>query len=155
VAVTTDDNILPVINTTVDGATLNVYSKQSYRATHGVNVKITMPALEGVSVSGSGDIQVSGLKAGELEARVTGSGDVTLKGSAERLRAEVTGSGDVHAADLSTKSARVKVTGSGDVTVRVTAELDATVTGSGDVHYYGHPPEVRKHVTGSGDITAD
>ena len=106
-------------------------------------------------VSGSGDIQVNGLKAGELEARVTGSGDVTLKGSADRLQAEVTGSGDVHAADLSVKSAQVKVTGSGDVAVRATAELDATIMGSGDVHYYGHPPEVHKHVSGSGDITGD
>jgi hypothetical protein len=152
VAVTTDDNILPVINTTVEGATLNVYSKQSYSASQEVKVKITMPALDGVSVSGSGDIQVTGLKAGELEARVTGSGDVTLKGSAERLRAEVTGSGDVHAGDLSAKNARVNVTGSGDVTVRATAELEATVTGSGDVNYYGNPPQVNKHVTGSGDI---
>ncbi|MGO8701066.1 MAG: head GIN domain-containing protein [Limisphaerales bacterium] len=154
VAVTTDDNILPVINTTVDGATLNVYSKQSYHSTQEVKVEITMPALDGVSVSGSGDIQVAGLKAGELEARVTGSGNVTLKGSAERLRAEVTGSGDVHAGDLSAKRARVNVTGSGDVTVRASAELEATVTGSGDVNYYGNPPQVNKHVTGSGEINA-
>ena len=28
--------------------------------------------------------------------------------------------------------------------------LDANVTGSGDVHYYGNPPQVQKNVTGSG-----
>jgi hypothetical protein len=31
--------------------------------------------------------------------------------------------------------------------------LDANVTGSGDVHYYGNPPQVQKNVTGSGDIS--
>ncbi len=152
--VTTDDNILPVIETTVDGDTLNIGSKQSYSTSHGVNVKITVPALNGVSISGSGDIHVAGLKAGDMHVNVTGSGDVTLKGDADRLRAQITGSGDVHAADLSAKDVHVTVTGSGDATVRASEQLDATVTGSGDVRYYGNPPQVRKNITGSGDISA-
>ena len=45
------------------------------------------------------------------------------------------------------------ITGSGDAAVRATEELDASVTGSGDVHYSGNPPQVRKNVTGSGDIS--
>ena len=77
--VTTDDNILPLIETTVDGDTLRNGSKQSYSTRLGVNVKITVPALNGVAVSGSGDIKATGLKADEMEARVTGSGDVTLQ----------------------------------------------------------------------------
>ncbi|MGA2174812.1 MAG: head GIN domain-containing protein [Verrucomicrobiota bacterium] len=154
VAVTADDNILPVIETTVEGDTLKIGSKQSYNTSHGVNVKITVPELNGVSVSGSGDIHVTGLKAGDMEATVTGSGDVTLKGAADHLRAQITGSGDLQAGDLAAKDVRVNVTGSGDATVRATEQLEATVTGSGDVHYYGNPPQVRKNVTGSGDISA-
>jgi hypothetical protein len=154
VAVTADDNILPVIETTVDGDTLNIGSKQSYSSSHGVNVKITVPALNGASVAGSGDIRVTGLKAESMEATITGSGDVTLKGAADRLRARITGSGDLRAGDLAAKDVHVSVTGSGDATVRATEQLDASVTGSGDVHYYGNPPQVRKNVTGSGDISA-
>jgi len=154
VAVTADDNIVPIINTTVDGDTLNIDSKQSYSTSHDVKVKITVPTLDGVFVSGSGDIHATGLKAGEMRVKVTGSGDITLNGTAGHLSTEVTGSGDVRAGDLSARSVQVNVTGSGDVTVRATEELDATVTGSGDVHYFGNPPQVRKHVTGSGDISA-
>ena len=51
-------------------------------------------------VTGSGDIHVTGLKAGNLHANVTGSGDVTLTGAADRLHAEITGSGDLRAGDL-------------------------------------------------------
>jgi hypothetical protein len=153
VTVTGDDNILPIIETTVDGDTLNIDSKKSFSTSLGVTVKFTVADLDGVSVTGSGDIRVTGLKGGEMDARITGSGDVTLSGAADRLRANITGSGDLRAGDLAAKEVRVTVTGSGDATVRAIEGLDAGVTCSGDVHYYGNPPRVRKGVTGSGDIS--
>jgi hypothetical protein len=152
VAVTADDNVLPVIETTVGGDTLRIGSKQSYNTSLGVKVKITVPALDGVSVSGSGNIHATGLKAGDMDAGVTGSGDVTLSGAVDQLRAHITGSGELRAGELGAKNVRVTVTGSGDATVRASEQLDASVTGSGDVHYSGNPPKVRKNVTGSGGI---
>ncbi|MGA3182286.1 MAG: head GIN domain-containing protein [Verrucomicrobiota bacterium] len=152
VAVTTDDNILPAIETRLEGDTLRIGFTQSYVSRLGVKVKITVPALNGVGVSGSGDIRVTGLRTGDLEARVTGSGDVTLQGAVGRLSGEVVGSGDLRAGDLEVKEVRVRVTGSGDATVRASEQLEASVTGSGDVCYYGNPPQVRKSVTGSGSI---
>jgi hypothetical protein len=152
VEVTADDNILPILETKVENDTLKIDSKGSYNTRLGVKVKITLPTLEGVSVSGSGAIHVTGLKAGELEAGVTGSGDITLGGAVDRLRAQITGSGELQAGELGAKDVRITVTGSGDAAVRATEQLDASVTGSGDVRYSGNPPKVRKNVTGSGDI---
>ena len=74
-------------------------------------------------------------------------------GAVDRLSAQITGSGDLRADDLAAKHVRVTVTGSGDAAIRATEELDASVTGSGDVHYSGNPAQVRKNVTGSGDIS--
>ena len=74
--VTADDNILPIIETTVDGDTLRIYAKQSYDTKLGINVKITLPALNGLSVSGSGDIHATGFRAGELDANIAGSGNI-------------------------------------------------------------------------------
>jgi hypothetical protein len=153
VTVTADDNILPIIETTVNGDTLSIGSKKSYSTSVGVTVKITVPELNGVSVTGSGNIGVTGLKSGDMEARITGSGDITLNGAADRLRAEITGSGDVRAGDLAAKDARVTVTGSGNATVLATEQLDASVAGSGDIRYSGNPSQVRKNVTGSGNIS--
>jgi len=152
VAVTTDDNILTNIVTTVEGQTLKIKTKHSYNTSLGVKVTITVPALNGVAVFGSGNIHVAGLKAGDLEARVTGSGDVVLKGVADRLNASITGSGDLRAGDLAAKNVQVAVTGSGDAAVRATEQLDAKVTGSGNVRYSGNPSQVRHKVTGSGVI---
>jgi hypothetical protein len=152
VAVTTDDNILPIIETTVEGETLKIDSKHSYSTRLGVKVVVTVPALNGVAVFGSGNMHVAGLKAGDMDAKVTGSGDVVLKGVVDRLKASITGSGDLRAVDLAAKNVQVSVTGSGDVAVRATEQLDAKVTGSGNVRYSGNPPQVRHRVTGSGAI---
>jgi hypothetical protein len=152
VAVTTDDNILPTIETTVEGDTLHINSKQSYNTSLGVKVNVKVPSLNGVSISGSGDIHVMGLQTGDMDASVTGSGDVTLSGAVDRLRAHIVGSGDLQAGELAAKNVRVTVTGSGDAAVRATEELNASVTGSGDVRYSGHPAQVKKSITGSGNI---
>jgi hypothetical protein len=152
VAVTADDNLLPFIETTVDGETLKIGSKQSYSTSIGVKVKITVPALHGVLVTGSGDIHAAGLKAGQLEVNVTGSGDVTLSGVVDQLRARIIGSGDLRAGDLTAKNVSVGVTGSGDASVRATEQLEANVTGSGNVRYAGNPTHVARNVTGPGEI---
>jgi hypothetical protein len=153
VSVTADDNILPIIKTTVNGDTLDINSEGSYNTSLGVKVNITVPALDGVSISGSGDIHVKGLKEGKMDAGVTGSGNVTLLGAVDELHVKITGSGNVQAGDLAAKRVRVGVTGSGNATVVANEELDASITGSGDVRYSGNPPQVRKKVTGSGDIS--
>jgi hypothetical protein len=152
VSVTADDNILPLIETKVSGTTLEIGSEGSYDPKIGVKVKITAPTLEGVGISGSGNIHVTGLKAAEMEARITGSGNVILSGSTDRLNVKITGSGDLRADDLTAKHVHVSVTGSGNAVIRSSEELDATVTGSGDVRYSGNPPQVRRSVIGSGEI---
>ena len=151
--VTADDNLLPIIETKVANGTLQIGSKQSYETHLGINVKITVAKLEAVSVSGSGNIHATGLTAGDMDATVTGSGDVMLKGAINLLSGQITGSGQLQAGDLAAKTVRVGVTGSGDANVHATEELEASVTGSGDVKYSGNPGKVQKRVTGSGSIS--
>ncbi len=152
VELTADDNLLPMIETTVSGETLKIGSKGSYSTSLGVKVKITVPSLDALAISGSGNVHVKGLKTGEMEVKIAGSGNITLTGGVDRLRVHILGSGDVRATDLAAKDVQVSVTGSGDAAVRASEQLDARVTGSGSVRFAGNPPQVQKHVTGSGDI---
>ena len=49
-------------------------------------------------------------------------------------------------------SAKVTVTGAGSVNVYATQELNATVSGVGQITYAGDPPVVNKSVSGVGSI---
>jgi hypothetical protein len=127
--------------------------------------------LEGVSISGSGNIEgndefnsdsfyadIAGsgdlamnVSVNHLESSISGSGSIYLAGSAESYDATVTGSGDVDAFELHARESSVVITGSGNCRVNVSNLLQVKITGSGDVLYKGHP-QIRKSITGSGKV---
>ena len=92
-------------------------------------------------------------KAKEVSSKVTGSGDLVIKGKADSLDCEVTGSGDLDAFGLESANVNSAVTGSGNCKVYCTDFLMARVTGSGDIDYKGDPKKKDTKVHGSGSIS--
>ena len=149
-----DDNIIPLLKTEVRGNRLRIYLKRgislsSYKA---LNVYLEVPEINGVSVSGSGDISFTDVTRGDVKVSINGSGDLTGTGEAEAVTAEINGSGDMHLFKLFSERASVEINGSGDVEINASASLDAEINGSGDIKYKGNPPEIKRSVNGSGDI---
>jgi hypothetical protein len=172
IEVTSDDNILPSIETAVVNGQLILSHEngKNLRPTT-LNYTITVKDLKGVSIAGSGDIVgIDEFKSKRFYADIAGSGDITIKVSADHLEsgisgsgsislsgstnshdARITGSGDVDAFDLQTKNSSVVITGSGNCRIRVSDKLQAKITGSGDVLYKGHP-QVSESIRGSGKV---
>ncbi|WP_297905989.1 head GIN domain-containing protein [uncultured Parabacteroides sp.] len=103
------------------------------------------------SVSGSGDLVFENLSCKTLTSKVSGSGDITLRGKADEARYSVSGSGDIKAYDLSANNLSCSVHGSGDARVYAKDNMDLSVSGSGDIRYKG-PAKVSKSKSGSGSI---
>jgi hypothetical protein len=116
-----------------------------------VRVDVSVPRLEAIEASGSGDIEADGIDGDVFEVRSDGSADIALQGTANRLTVDLDGSGDADLADLAARQADVLVGGSGDADLRADDRLDVTIDGSGDVRYHGHPA-LTQHVDGSGDL---
>jgi Putative auto-transporter adhesin, head GIN domain len=103
-------------------------------------------------VSGSGD--VSGrIEVKTLDCAISGSGDMKLSGHAHDSNVSVSGSGDFEARGLATVSTAVHVSGSGDASINASDNVNASVSGSGDVTYTGGAQHVSKSKSGSGDIS--
>jgi len=103
-------------------------------------------------VSGSGKVVMSLTASGNAEFGVSGSGKIEATGSASKVRTSISGSGKVLAGNLETNSCEVRITGSGDVEINVKNELDANITGSGNVRYRGNPSKVNSNSAGSGHV---
>lgn len=174
VTVHADDNIEPMIETTVDGDTLVVRMRKgaSFHTRHNVVVdvvftsltaaqqhgsgdlhidKLTGPRFES-TIAGSGDLQIDHAQLGSFALNIAGSGDVAISGTADEARFGVAGSGDIDARDFAARRVSVNIRGSGDAHVNATEAIDASVAGSGDVVYAGHPHDVARRVSGSGSI---
>jgi hypothetical protein len=153
-AINTDDNLAPLIETRVDGHVLIVRKRthENLRPTHHINVIITSPRLNGASLSGAVDLNASGLTGPKLFVRASGASDITLDGNVDELLVDLTGASDLRAQDLKTRSAEMSTTGAASARVNVSETLRVSITGAGDVTYYGTPKTIEKHVTGAGSI---
>lgn len=174
VRVVADSDIIDHIETEVRGDTLRVGLDRghNHRNIKKMIVYVTVPALKGAALHGSGDMLVekpeadsfevdlhgSGdmiledVKFGRVEIELQGSGDIEIDGTCETVDVELQGSGDIEADDMECKSASVSLHGSGDVSVHASEDADVSVHGSGDVVISGSPDKLRSKVRGSGDI---
>ncbi|MBQ8361520.1 MAG: DUF2807 domain-containing protein [Bacteroidaceae bacterium] len=96
-------------------------------------------------IAGSGEIHANRLKAKEVAARISGSGDINLQGTAQKANLQTTGCGEIHAHELKAENVYAKVTGSGDIDCYVTKELTTKVTGSGEITYSGNPSVINSN----------
>jgi Putative auto-transporter adhesin, head GIN domain len=155
VVVEAQKNILSLIDTKVEDGTLVVSSHGSFTTTRNPLIKITVPELRGVSVSGSSDVKIAGMRGSSLDLNVYGSGDVSADGSVDRLTYTGSGSGDARLKSLNVRDAVIKIRGSGEADVHVSGTLDVDVSGSGEVRYSGGGRIVRQNIRGSGSVTPD
>ena len=151
-SLTFDDNLIDLIETNVRGKTLKITSERSYSSRRACKIEISVPQLEEVRVTGSGDVEIYNLSGDYFEFTVSGSGDMRAEGEIEELDIRVSGSGDVDTRDVVAQEANVKISGSGDVKVFAEEEFYGRVSGSGDIDVYGNPEHLSRHVSGSGDI---
>ena len=98
-----------------------------------------------LNIAGSGDVEAENLQYANIFALVKGSGDIDLKNvKATTVMSEVNGSGDISAEKLAATNVVATVAGSGDIVCYASRQLDARVSGSGDIEYKGSPSVVNK-----------
>lgn len=172
-----ESNLMEYIETEVSGGQLKISVQKGVNLQPSRNypIKITVPfenldavTLTGsghvrntdiisarnfkVSVTGSGNMNLN-LEVENLEGSITGSGDVKLRGVAREFKCSVTGSGDFLGYDLKVEKVNASVTGSGDIEITVQDELQARISGSGDIKYRGNPTKENFKTSGSGSVS--
>jgi len=102
-----------------------------------------------LNVSGLGDLRFKHLDCDSLDVRISGRGEFEAAGRADEQQVRISGSGDYEAPDLFSKSVKFVISGQGNATVRVDDDLDITISGLGQVNYYGRP-KLRQVISGLG-----
>lgn len=169
-----EGNILDEINLNVRNGIWEIETRRCVRDVDNLQVFITLPIIEELSILGSGNIVSEnfldvhdlflsipgsgnidlGVNADDIETSITGSGDILLEGSADHVKIDILGSGNYRGYDLDAASADVRITGSGNVWARVADYLRVRISGSGTVRYRGHP-DVDVSISGSGRVVDD
>jgi len=152
VRVTTDENLLPYVETNVSGDTLHLRTREHVWPTHGIKVVISSPTRAGGKIRGAVKLTVKQLSGPIFALESKGASEITLDGNVDRLLVDMTGASQLAAGGLQAKSAEISTTGAGDAEVAVTDSLKVVITGAGKVTYSGNPPTIKKQITGAGSI---
>ena len=148
-----DDNILPLIRTEARNGVLHISNERSYSVTRPIILRIGVPDLEGFTSHGAGDVHITNIKNEKLTVMTTGAANIEASGQTQFASITSTGAGKIDTHKLRSERAKVTVTGAAIVDVYASQQLDATVSGVGQVIYYGKPAVVNKSVSGIGSIT--
>ncbi len=162
------------IETKVSGNSLaiGIRPQKGWRSSYRVDIVVTYHELNEINGSGasriywkenfkadricltqSGSGSMEGVVAGgTIVVDNSGSGKLTLSGSADECDFTISGSGGLLAAGLTSERVRVAVSGSGDAEIHVTESLKANISGSGKIRYKGEPKREIINVSGSGSV---
>lgn len=176
VTVINDENLLPYMITEVKDGELQIHYKKNTNISNShAKVVVTAPDFKNIRTSGSGDISANGMitssetinisssGSGDVSLNVdapalivkgSGSGDYRLSGRTRDLSCKISGSGDVDSRNLLAENVSVRSAGSGDFKVFASVSLKVSISGSGNVLYWGNPSVSDVKINGSGKLRA-
>lgn len=152
-SITTDENLLPYVDTNVAGGTLKIQTHDQVYTHNGIKIVVTSPSLVGADLSGALKLEATQLHGDRFSLETSGASKVNLSGTTTRLLASLTGASKLSAESLQAQDVEIAVTGAGRADIFASRSVKAAITGAGKVNYAGHPKEVQKRVTGAGKIS--
>lgn len=172
VAIETDENLHQYIETTIDGKTLRIRDVEKVEPSEYIRLLVSYQHIDEIRLGGAAKISNQGrlntdelkirvdgaglldlsLQAKELDLQLDGAGAVNLSGTVNKQRLELSGAGNVNAFELQSKDCDINLSGFGSAQVFVTDNLNAEVSGVGSIRFKGDPRNIKREVTGLGNI---
>lgn len=174
VTVEAQQSILDVMAIDKKNDILYIKTNECVRQYQDINIYISMPEINGLKISGSGEIvcvdtltsdklelkipgsgniRLNMVNATNIESHIAGSGSIFLKGenTVSRHNIRIDGSGSIYSKDLVTQIVDIDIFGSGNCEVHVIKELLIRIPGSGNIYYTGQA-SIQKDISGSGKV---
>ena len=173
-AVEADDNLMEYVESEVRNGILYIGEKGTISPSQPIRFKLQVREIVGLDVagiasaeteaisterleivvSGMSTLRIGALEAQELTIHLNGPTEVELTETGDVTEQEIviSGPGSYHAPGLHSQSVNLTINGPGNATVWATDFLSISVSGIGNVDYYGSPQITQ---TGSGNVSVN
>ena len=174
IEVTTDDNIWEYLDVSKKGDTLVIGFEwnRSYASVIKEAV-ITMPAIEGIQLSGGSQGDIDGFNSsddfsaklsggsgldgifttGDTDLSLSGGSRITLSGSGKNLVVDSSGGSRVNLEDFPVNNADINISGGGFADINMDGILNGNLSGGSKVIYSGNPKLVDMDLSGSSTVS--
>jgi hypothetical protein len=169
-----DENLLPYITSEVHGGELRLAIKPgvSLAPSQSIRFTVTVNNLTDLDVSGSSEAKLAGLTGDQLTLQASGmgkiigvnlqvnrllvkssgSGSISVAGETDGLEVEMSSLSHLRAENLQSQVAKVQISGAGEALIWVIRSLEARLSGSASLNYYGAPPTITQNTSGSASV---
>ncbi|REJ76388.1 MAG: DUF2807 domain-containing protein [Acidobacteria bacterium] len=152
VEVEADDNLLPLISTTVKRGKLRINAEKRFSSKNRIKIKVTAPNIEKFELSGASSGTLESVDNGNLELDLGGAAKLTVSGKTGVLTIDMGGASKVDAGSLSATKVVVDGGGASKADVNVAEDLFVDLSGASKVTYSGSPSNVRKETSGGSSL---
>lgn len=154
-----EQRLLANVDTAVDGGILHIGPRGILlRHRQPIEVTLVLPTLDGLTLSGSGQHNVSGFSGERIEVKVKGASNLRFNGRYREIDATLHGTGEVELTGGNAEKVMAELQGSGRMTlVGGARELHAEVAGSGELdarHLRADMVTLTHQGSGSSDVYA-
>ncbi len=166
-----DENLLPMIKTSVRGNKLIINTSETIGRARKLNLYVSFRELKKLDVSGACDVvgegmlhfsslEIEGSGASEIDLSLeadllrfdcSGAAEIDLSGSSNQCTIEISGAADVDAFDLLVKQMEIRASGAADLRVHATESLKVNASGAASVVYRGNP-NISQSISGAGSV---
>lgn len=147
-----DDNLLDQVKTEVSGNTLKISTKDSITSKNKIKIKLSLPELTDLDLSGASTANISGVKTDSLELNASGASRIKIDGEVKSVDATASGASGIDAENLKTENAKANASGASHVTVSPTGDLNAEASGASSVTYTVEPKSIKQNASGASTI---
>ncbi len=146
--ITADDNLLPLLETTVVERELRIRPKQSISPRTPIRIELACQNLESFTCTGAGEHELRNVANEKLRIELSGAGTVRVSGTSERLDLVVSGAGTIDTSALQAKQVHVEASGAVELKVAASEKITGTLSGACSLTYSGAPKlEIKRNPT--------
>jgi hypothetical protein len=137
--ITTDDNLLSLVTTTLKDGVLEVRTAPAMRPKIPARVRLCASGLDALIAEGASQLSAHKLAAQDLVVRGGGAATLRLTGSAAAVNLHLATASHADLSELSTATTTVHVDQAAFTRLGHTETLNVTISGPGTVRYRGEP----------------
>jgi hypothetical protein len=126
-----DDNLLPLVRTTVQNGRLVVEFTENggYTSTLGLQATVTVPRADFVGASGGSRVIIENIAANHFTVDASGGSTVTASGGARELQVDLSGGTTLQARELIAEKLQIDASGGSTANVHVSTEARGSLSG--------------------------
>lgn len=172
IIVEADENLLPYIETEIEGGKLKISTSGNIGRSTAKKVFVTFTELNRIEASSGAEVVTNSVvesqnlslrssSGADLEvsvfsenliAKASSGAEMVISGKASNLEADASSGSEIEAKDLKVITCKAEASSGAEVIVNVKDRLTTNATSGGEINYYGNPVSVDSNKSRSGSV---